>query len=400
MISRSVKQQSLLNAYWVPINFQTAALLTIGVPAVLLRIATAHHTQALAILASVSAALSIIVPPIAGAISDHFRRRGGLRRPFILAGAVVNVAGLLWMSYPSSVSVFAAALFVAVVGQSISLAAYQPLIPEAVHPSEWGLSSGYQGIAALVGTVLGLGIAGFAPNPGLIFIITALIVVIGSAMAAMTPERPYIDDSERARIGSWRDFIIALTSRSFINFGLTLLMTFALYFFHDVLHVQNPSASTGIFGGLSLLGAVVTSLWMGQLSDRFSRKGIVALAGVPMALAILIFALAPQTRGIIFIALLFGLGYGAFVSTGWALAIDSVPQLRDVARDLGLWGLASGLPAIAAPACGGWLLTHFENSLEGYRALFFLTAGCFVVGSIIVMFIGQRDGLRAGKGLS
>ncbi|HXW50494.1 MAG TPA: hypothetical protein VEJ41_00770, partial [Candidatus Acidoferrales bacterium] len=122
------------------------------------------------------------------------------------------------------------------------------------------------------------------------------------------------------------------------------------------------------------------------------RKLMVALAGVPMATAIFIFASNPGMHDLVLIALLFGLGFGAFASTGWALAIDSVPQLRDVARDLGIWGLASGLPGIFAPAFGGWLLARYATPLEGYRALFFIAAWCFVAGSILVLFVGYGKG--------
>lgn len=391
MISRSIKQQSLLNAYWIPINFQNSAILTIAVPAALLHLAGTHHTAVLAILISVAGVLSMLVPPVAGAMSDHFRRKGGLRRPFIVAGAVVNVVGLFWLSRTTSIEQFSIALLVAVLGQSISLAAYQPLIPEAVDRSEWGLASGYQGIATLVGTVLGLAFAGLF-DPATVFMWAAIIVLAGAFAAALTPERLFVDQGEHAHIGSWSDFMIAFVSRMFINFGLMLLMTFVLYFFNDVLKDPNPSSTTSIFGALSLVGAVLTSFWMGQLSDRVPRKLMVALAGAPMALAIFIFATAPGMHNLVLIALLFGLGYGAFASTGWALAMDSVPQLRDVARDLGIWGLASGLPGIIAPAFGGWLLAQYASPLAGYKTLFFVAAWCFVIGSCVVLLVGYGKG--------
>ncbi len=392
MITKSVRQQSLLNAYWIPINFQTTAIMTIAVPAVLLHLSAANHTQVLAVLVSVASILAMVVPPVAGAISDHLRRRGGLRRPVILIGAAVNVLGLFWMARAITLDLFAVALMVAVLGQSVSVAAYQPLIPEVVHPDEWGRASGYQGIAALVGSVLGLGLASFM-TPEAIFVLTALLVLVGALLAALTPEGPLSHDQERAHVGNWRDFIIVFSSRFFSNFGLILLMTFVLYFFNDVLKAANPSAGTGFFGVLALLGAVVTSFWMGTLSDKVSRKLIVALAGIPQALAVLGFAIAPNVHLIGALALLFGLGYGAIVSTGWALAIDSVPQLRDAARDLGIWGIGANLPGILAPIFGGWLLAQYHSPLLGYKVMFYVAAACFMLGSVIVL--GIRRSKRA-----
>ncbi|MBV8222730.1 MAG: MFS transporter, partial [Candidatus Eremiobacteraeota bacterium] len=157
MLSRGVRDQSLLNAYWFPLNFQGSALITIAVPAALLKFPTAaEHVQQLAILASVLAAISIFVPPPLGVLSDHLRRRGGHRRPFILLGAALNVAGLVWAAYTHSLWPFSAALFFAAVGQSVSTAAYQALIPEVVPPENWGTSAGYYGVASLLGAVGGL----------------------------------------------------------------------------------------------------------------------------------------------------------------------------------------------------------------------------------------------------
>ncbi|MDQ6825453.1 MAG: MFS transporter [Candidatus Eremiobacteraeota bacterium] len=390
----SARRLLLLNAFWIPINFQGSAILAIAVPAALLRIPAINHTAVLAILAAAVATVAMIVPPLAGIISDRIRQRGGKRRPMILLGAAINIAGLLWLAFPAGLHVFTAALLLVILGQSISLAAYQPLIPEAVPRGLWGAASGYQGIATLVGNVGGLAVAGLL-SPTATFIIAALVVALG-AFALLPSIEGEWTHGEHTQVGSWRNFGIAFLSRCLINFGLTLLMTFVLFFFNDVLKFKNPSAGTGLFGGLALVGAIVTSLWMGHVSDRVERKYMVALAGVPMTLAILGFAISPSTRWIPELALLFGLGYGAFVSTGWALAIDSVPQLRDVARDLGIWGIASGLPGIIAPLFGGWLLQRFGNTFAGYQLLFYAAALSFALSSVTVLFIRtKREDARA-----
>ncbi len=394
MSAPDIKQQALLNFFWVPLNFQGSAILAIAVPARLLSVAGAQHTHVLAVLAAIVAAIAMLVPPIAGALSDWLRRRGGTRRPMIAAGAAINIAGLIWIAAAQSLQQFELALFLIILGQNVSLAAYQPLIPEVVPQSQWGIASGYQGIATLVGNVGGLAVGGLG-KPAIAFIVSAALVVAGTALLAFVHEGPMAqaDAHKHVRIGSWYNFGVAFASRFIINFGLTLLMTFVLFFFNDVLHYTNPSAGTGIFGALALVGAVVTSLWMGHVSDRVERKYVVALAGLPMTLAILGFAIAPNVHYIAELALLFGLGYGAFVSTGWALAIDSVPQLRDVARDLGIWGMTSGLPGIFAPIFGGWLLARAVSPVLGYQMLFFVAAISFALSSLVVLFV--RSNVRS-----
>ncbi len=60
-----------------------------------------------------------------------------------------------------------------------------------------------------------------------------------------------------------------------------------------------------------------------------------------MALATIGFALAPDVDWMLPFAVIFGIGFGGIISSGWALAMDAIPKLRDVARDLGLWGIAT-----------------------------------------------------------
>jgi MFS family permease len=389
MIARNFRGLVLLNAYFVPINLQSTALMTIAVPAAI-KSFPGDHVHIYAALASAAAAMAMIVPPFAGALSDRLKTRGVNRRPMILAGAALNCFALLWMISAASAPQFGIALMVAVLGQSISLAAYQALVPDVVAPQAWGTASGYQGAATLIGSVGGLALASIA-DPGQTFLGSAIVLAAGSVAVALTPEsRRQAIEHEHATVKDWHDFTAVFWSRSWTNFGLALLMTFVLYFFSDVLKVSKPSTATGVVGGMALVGAIVTSVVMGVMSDRLVRKHVVALAGIPMALAAVGFAMVPSEQWIMGFALLFGLGYGAFVSTGWAIALDSVPQLRDAARDLGIWGIASNFPSVVAPVAGGWLLAQFAQPLAAYRALFVAAGLSFALGSAVVLMVGER----------
>ena len=378
-----------MHFYWGPLQFQTAALLTIAVPAALLHSGLANYRVSFAVLMSAVTLVSTAVPPLAGAISDGVRRAGGSRRSLIVSGAAIDAICLLLMAWLHSGVALAVLLLLATAGMHVSMAAYQALIPEIVPRAQWGAASGYRGGITLLGEVAGLAVAGTLPA-GAAFVVASAVIAAGAlTMFGVREGRP-IADADHARVRDRRDFTIVFTARSFVMFGLTLLMTFILYFFHDVLHFTNPSAGTGLVAGAALIGAVGSSIWLGVLSDRAVRKEIVALAGVPMAIAAAGFGLFPEARWMFAFAVLFGLGYGGIVSVGWALAIDAVPHLRDVARDLGLWGVASNIPAIVAPLFGGWLLARYGGSLEGYRLLFMIAAACFGTASLVVLRVGTR----------
>ena len=395
---RSVSGQALLNAYWIPLNFQNSALLTIAVPAVLLRFPGIDHVAVFAMLASLVAAISMVVPPVAGGISDRLHRAGSPRRPVILLGALVNAGGLLWMGTASSPLVFVLAVVVATLGQNVSAAAYSALIPEVVPREDWGAASGYQGVGVLVGSIAGLAVAGTMSPAATLYVAAAFVVVGALTLFAVSEGAQVV--SEHAHVSDWPNFTIAFTSRFWTNFGLTLLNTFVLYFFSDVLKVRDASGGTAFVGAAAMLGAIISSIGMGYVSDIVPRKVVVALAGVPMALAAIGFALVPNLQWILLFAIFFGLGYGAIVSTGWALAIDSVPTLGNVARDLGIWGVAANLPAILAPQAGRWILHSYPAPLDGYRALFITAGLSFLLGSVIVLWTGRRrSGAAAPLGL-
>ncbi|HVA28068.1 MAG TPA: MFS transporter, partial [Candidatus Baltobacteraceae bacterium] len=286
--------------------------------------------------------------------------------------------------------------FISAFGHQLSLSAYQTLIPEVVPRRNWGIAAGVRGAATLLGTAIALTVASLI-SPSMVFLAAAIFTSAGVFTIIPIREKRYarrIEDQresrERVTISDWHDFIVVFISRSLTLFGMSLLMTYVLYFFKDVLHQMHPSTGTALVAGIALVGSIVSSVFAGKLSDRFTRKRLVALATIPMALCTAVFAAFPVLWIVIPFALFFGLGYGAFLATDWALGIDSVPQLRDVARDLGIWGIASGLPAVLAPAFGGWLLTHFGDGLTGYRWMFSIASLSFVLGAFVVLQV-RRD---------
>jgi len=374
----------------VPLHFQDTALITISVPAAVVVFAPQEHVKIFAVLAALVSFVSMGVPPLAGALSDRLRRRGVPRRAFILGGSAVDVVCLVMMAEVRSLGLFAAFLLLATVGANVALAAYQALLPDVVPKPLWGTVSGIRGVAMVVGVVVGLGVAaGLSPQSA--FIGIAVAIGLGALTLFAVPERNAPNEQEgRARIVDWHDFTVVFVARLFLAFGLSLLMTFIFFFFRDMLKVGDPKVGTGLVAAASLIGSIASAVYLGWLSDRVPRKLVVAACGIPMTMAAAGFALVPEERWMYAFAVLFGIGFGGVLSTGWALAIDSVPKLRDVARDLGVWGIAQNFPAVIAPLYGGWLLSTHGGSMDGYRWLFFSAAGSFAIGSLSVLAVGRR----------
>lgn len=377
----------LVNIYWLPLSLEEAALLAIAIPAALLRLAPENHVVVYSVLASLINVVNTFLPWPIGALSDKLRGKGTPRQALALVGAVFNVAGLVFAASAHALPFFFEMVLLAAIGQSISTTAYQAMLPDAVVRKQWGIASGIRGAVTLLGTVFGLGLGGLF-DPKIAFLACAGLVAFGAFTFRGLVPREH-DEEDHAHIRDWHDFVIVFIGRAFIVFALTLLGTFVLYFFRDVLHVADPSRGTGMTGIAGLTGAVLSSVALGLLSDRLRpyRKYIVALCGIPMTIAATGYALAPHESSIFIYALLFGIGYGGVLSNGWALALDSLPAMRDVARDLGIWGMATHVPAIVAPLIGGAFIRLFNGSINGYRALFALAALCFAIGSVSALWI-------------
>jgi MFS family permease len=386
----SVRQQLSLSAYWFAVNMQSSGIFTILVPAALLRWFPRTPTALLGQLAALGALLSMVVPPVFGAWSDRARRRGLPRWPMVAAGTAGNVVGLGVMSQTDALAWYAGGLMLAVLGQNVAVAAYEAMMPEAVPPDQWGAASGYVGLATLTGSIAGLTLAGLAPGP------TALRVMAGTALAAAVitavevPADAAPGVSAAAESRPVCDFVLGLVARFLVMMGMSLLMTYVLYFFQAVLHVARPSANTAGVALLALLGAAAATMAAGRRSDRSRRRTLVFAATLPMGLAALAFSLWPSPTAVFGAALLFGVGYGAFLSVDWALSVSTLPRLREAGRDLGVVSLVSNFPAVLAPLLGAGILGRYALPAEGYRALFAAASLCFLLGGAVALGIDRR----------
>lgn len=384
----SVRQQLSLSAYWFAVNVQSSGIFTILVPAALLRWFPRTPTALLGQLAALGALLSMVVPPVFGAWSDRARRRGRPRWPMVAVGTAGNVVGLGVMSQAGTLDWYAGGLMLAVLGQNVAVAAYEAMMPEAVPADQWGAASGYVGLATLTGSIAGLTLAGLASGP------TALRAMAGVAAAAAVVTAVGVPQGApppavQAETRPVQDFVLSLLTRFLVMMGMSLLMTYVLYFFQAVLHVSRPSTSTAGVALLALLGAALSTMAAGRRSDHMRRRTLVFVSSLPMGLAALGFSLWPTPGTVYGAALLYGVGYGAFLSVDWALSVATLPRLREAGRNLGVVSLASNFPAVLAPLVGAWILGRYGVPAVGYRMLFGAASLLFFLGGVVALGIDR-----------
>lgn len=407
----SLRNQVTLSALWLGLNFQSSALLPIVVPAQVLllvdRGSVASSSQALAVSAMAlgAAVIAIVVTPLAGAASDRMKSRFGRRRQLIVAGILFALVGQAGAAATTPLALFVIGLAIVQVGTNAATAAYQGLLPDMVQDSQRGAASGWLGLMTLIGSVGSLAAAGVllgnvSRGPRLaaevthgallFYVLAALVLAVTTAATVLgVEEKPRTSGPSRPWIELVRHqpFRVVFAARALVMIGLTLFLTYIEYYFASTNGTTTFVGATVAIALLALFGALLSSLALGIASDRMPRVHIVVAANLAMAAAAWIFVFAPAQFPLAPLGVLFGLGYGAYLSVDWALAIDSLPGGATSARDLGIFTVSINLPSLIAPALGGLVILLADAVGVGslaYRLVFSLAAISLLLGVVVV----------------
>lgn len=358
------------------------------------------QNSAVGLATGVGGLFALVVPPLIGHWSDGIASRFGRRRPFLVAGSAGMVAACLVLfsarSYPPLLVGFV--LFVAFV--NVAGAATFGLVPDLVTGDETGRASGFLSGMSQLGSVASLItlklLAGANNIRGMYFAIVAVIVITlvptlwAAAGEGLTPRPPRPRQSFREFIAPlWSgDFGWAFFTRMMTIAGLYSVLPFLFFLFRDVEQVPNPSAFTAVFELIVTAVAVPLAVVGGLLSDRFGRKRFVYASGILFAVVLLAFQAGKMpTTLVLALGFVYGLGYGAWGSVDWALGLDTLPnRTAAAAKDLGLYHVADSLPRVAVPLFAGVLIDALNRVTAdlGYRAVFVLAAGFYVLGAVFV----------------
>jgi len=404
------RDQFFISCFWFAYNFHWGALLAIVLPSQIAAIVGDARKELFnGLIPPLGAALSLIVTPLAGSLSDRARSRFGRRLPFMVTGVAINLVFLLAMggfSQGSSVWLFLLLYLGVQLGNNWSGGPYAGLIPDMVPADQRGTASGWLALMTALGTLAGAIAAGqmvrgerYLP----IYVAIAAVVIVFLALTVWgVREAPAAPSDRPAPSALWRDFIprgpayrnfyLVLVTRALVTMGIYSVFTFFQFFLEDIIHTPNPVEQTSYLIAIIIGAGVPTSLVAGALSDRLGRKPLVYLSGGLMALASVIFiyvAFAPSLGFTFAVGALFGIGYGAYQAVDWALAIDVLPKGEAAAKDMGIWHVSLVLPQVLAPAITGFTLTALKPTglLLGYTLVFVLTAVWFVLGTVFVRAI-------------
>jgi MFS family permease len=425
----STFRQILLSFFWFSTNMMWAAILIILMPSqIKSAVGDASKGSVLGLALGAGALVSMIAAPVFGALSDRIRLPGGRRKPWILIGTFGNVIGLFGLAYfmkpgdPGSVVPWSIAFLFVELFNNVATAPFSALIPDMVPLEQRGSASGWLGLMTILGTVGG-GLMGFLIGqlgiPGVYFILMG-VLILGALVTQFGVMEPDIKrEMPPFKLGEFfrgladpfkhSDFTWVFFTRLLTMMGIFTVQEFIQYYMGDVIGspyilggfgtvAVTAEAATSIFLPALLLGAIITTLIAGKLSDKYGRKLMVYLSGALMGSVCLVFVVTHNFTVAILMGIIFGLGYGAYQSVDWALASDVLPSLDDYAKDMGVWHISFVLPQVIATPVAGFLLDHFQRVGAadnipnlGYTVIFMMSVLFFILGTV---FVKQIKGVR------
>lgn len=435
----SVGSQLRLSQLWFSLNFQTAALLPIVLPVQLLlfvapgSIGNAEQATLLGWLSAAGSLLALFIPPVIGTLSDRTTGPQGRRRPYIGLGAAVEVLGAVILARPANLGALFAGLLLFQIGAGVIAGAYQGLLPDMVPAQQRGEASGYIGLmtilgnagslalsAALLGSVTTYALSAETITSGsaIFYLLTSAVLIVGVLITIFSVHEtpldslPELSELSVRHSSAWRDRLAAdwlapwrhgnftwvFLTRASVMLGLSLFMTFIEYYFANVTQSSNFVQQTAALAVLALVGAATSALSLGIISDRLrfrlGRVPLVCLATGCMALAAASFVILPIGTPLWPLGLLFGVGYGAYSSIDWALAVDVLPVARNAGKDMGIWSAATALPALIAPVLGAIIL-HFSGQAHqtafGYQLVFMLAVLAMAAGAVFIFAVRNEQ---------
>ncbi len=422
----STRELIELNLYWLAIQLLWGAM-WILLPVLMVEIACGgdaacmHPVPVLgdfapgkgtaeAIIASAGSLVAVLVQPTVAAISDYTSTRFGRRKPFIVAGTVLDMAFVAGLYLAGSW--LAVLVFVVLLQFSSNLAQgpFQGFMPDLVPAEQVGRASGLMGLMLLVGTALGGGLVSVGQglgNPRYVLVAIAAVELV-TMLVTVTRVRDGRQGLPRegrswlgVALGTWsldilgeRSYVWLLASRLFLLMTSGTLLACAFFYMQDAFGLDRSTALAyaSVAGILVVVFGAVATLPSGAISQRVGRKRVIYAAAAMGCAGMAAVAVAPAPAFALAFVVPIGVGAGMFLAVDWALLTDIIPKAQS-GRYMGLSNVVTGAAGAVAGAIG-LVLVDAGNAAYGLgsgpRIALAVACGYYVLGSLLLTRVQER----------
>ncbi|CAM5194367.1 MFS family permease OS=Castellaniella defragrans OX=75697 GN=HNR28_001692 PE=4 SV=1 [Castellaniella defragrans] len=334
---------------------------------------------------------ALIIKVFSGALSDYIGRRKGLA---VFGYALAALTKPLFALAPTLGVVFAARLLDRI-GKGIRGAPRDALVadltPPEIRGAAFGLRQTLDSVGAMLGPLLAVGfMLLWTDHFREVFWIAVIPGIASAALLAFGLREPAPTGGAKRHNPIRRENLRRLSTSYWWVVGVGGVFTLAR--FSEAFLVLRAQEG-GIAIALVPLAIVAMNLAysvsaypFGRLSDRVSRRGLLALGLLVLIVADLLLAIAPGWPVIIVGILLWGIHLGATQGVLAAMVADAAPaDLRGTA--FGLFNLVGGIAMLCASVIAGFLWDEW-----GASATFYAGAGFCVIA---LAGLARRPGGRA-----
>ncbi|GER88193.1 MFS transporter [Dictyobacter vulcani] len=386
-----------ISIFWFALNFHWAAIGTIILPSQVFKlVGQLHQGEALAYILVPGAFIALATNPLWGVASDHTRgwlARWGRRRPYILLGTLLNVAGLIWMAMAPNIPSLALAYMLVQFASNMAQAPFHALLPDIVPTNQRGLASGIMGFLLLMGNIGGVIAAGMFVNASLplaqyqhnLWIIYTMIIVVLLVFMLITilvvKERNTTHEDVPVKeavaghiLPRW------LTNSRLMTIAGTLLVALVVWGLVVVWNMQGLAGIKISNDGLQVLLEMVATVGILRLFDFNPRRD-------------------PDFAWVLFTRFLMMMGIYT-IQTFLQFYMRDVVQAPHPEQQTSNFAIVVALTSLVSALTAGWLSDRYGRKLMVYFSGGFMAAVglVFVVthSLLIVMIAGAVFGLGYG----
>jgi MFS family permease len=359
-----------------------------------------HKVHNLSVILGAGAVVGLVAHPFFGRLSDRTTSRFGMRRPWLVGGALVGTSGTLVIALAHSIRLILVGNCLAHLGFTALIAALSALLVDQIPSAQRGRVSGLLGASHALAQVAGAYVVEFSAGSTFwMFMFPAVVgLVIVLVLAAVlhdrrldATERPPYTVAEFLRtfwVNPVRhpDFGWAWLSRFLFFMGVAMFFTYRVYYLTDHLHrsladIPRLIVVVTIVQKVFLIIGSGLSGWLSDLTKR--RKVFVLVSGIAFGVSLLGTAFGNSLHAFLIGIGVASLAQGVYLAVDLALVTGVLPgDKADTAKNLGVFSIASHLPVSLAPAIAAAILATGGGG--NYSALFFTGGVCATVGAFAI----------------